>query len=190
VDGDASQGDSDFARKQQQLTVCAGRSREGENNSNHKIAEAQALEIWKRLQSGEKAPKCAEEFGISVHIVRSIKYGKRWTHITGLENRRKQSSGSLTRTRDSPTSVTAGAFDAADSSDSAPTSPADRVVELEPKKPKLVRCLLSDSESPRSSQQFLSSADEVELSVVSLLSSRFAVRSERGSALGSAAAVC
>lgn len=76
-------------------TARAAGAREGQNNSNHKICEEEALAVWRCLCKGHTAQQAADVFGVSVHIVRSIKYGKRWTHVTGLTPRgRKRRSSS------------------------------------------------------------------------------------------------
>lgn len=131
------------------------------------------MEIWKRLQNGEKAPKCAEDFGISVHIVRSIKYGKRWTHVTGLENKRKRGAK---RESSSPTTITASsAFDDDEFTTAGGLSAETNDPVHEPKKLKLVRCLLPEFQEPApiAASEWLDTANEMELSVISLLSSRF-----------------
>jgi len=143
------------------------RSREGENNSNHKIAEVQALEIWKRLQSGQKAPKCAEEFGVSVHIVRSIKYGKRWTHVTGLENKRKRRSEGPSA-GNSPMSLSPSS-----QSISLPIQSPASPSSTETPRPKKRRSLLMETGSPHPIH-WMSTANEKEITVVELLTTRFA----------------
>lgn len=53
----------------------------GMNNPNAKLTEAEATEIKRRLTMGEKVQNIAQEFHVSVSIVREIKLGRTWKHI-------------------------------------------------------------------------------------------------------------
>lgn len=54
----------------------------GMYNPSAKISERQAKAIKQRLQDGETLTTIAEDYNISVSIVREIKFGRTWKHIT------------------------------------------------------------------------------------------------------------
>jgi hypothetical protein len=54
----------------------------GMYNANAKISEGQAKAIKQRLQDGENLMTIAADYNISVSIVREIKLGRTWKHIT------------------------------------------------------------------------------------------------------------
>jgi DNA invertase Pin-like site-specific DNA recombinase len=55
--------------------------RKGSANHNAKISEEQARAIKRRAFSGEAISQIASDFGVSVSIVREIKYGRAWKHV-------------------------------------------------------------------------------------------------------------
>jgi hypothetical protein len=54
----------------------------GMYNPSAKLSEGQAREIKKRLRDGETVSAIAEVFNVSISIVREIKFGRTWKHIT------------------------------------------------------------------------------------------------------------
>jgi hypothetical protein len=55
---------------------------QGEHNPSAKISEAQARIIKERLMNGDRMQIIAQDFGVSLSIVREIKYGRTWKHLT------------------------------------------------------------------------------------------------------------
>ncbi len=56
---------------------------EGEKNSQAKISNLDALRIAKMLDDGQRPVRIAELFGVSRHLVYSMKRGRSWTWLTG-----------------------------------------------------------------------------------------------------------
>ncbi|MNF77528.1 hypothetical protein D3C84_596770 [compost metagenome] len=54
----------------------------GEENGRALLNEAQVVEIYKRLQTGERSTDLAEEFGAEQTTIGNIKRKKLWKHIT------------------------------------------------------------------------------------------------------------
>jgi hypothetical protein len=54
----------------------------GEQRPNALLSDRQVLEIWQRLQSGERTGHLAREYGLTTRYVYRIKVGSRWGHIT------------------------------------------------------------------------------------------------------------
>ncbi len=55
---------------------------QGEHNANAKINEEQARDIKARLLNYDSLERIAEDFGVSISLVREIKYGRTWKHVT------------------------------------------------------------------------------------------------------------
>jgi hypothetical protein len=56
-------------------------SRKGENNTNVKLTEKQAIEIYRRVKNGEKYKVLCEEFGVKKDVISKIKRGKTWNYL-------------------------------------------------------------------------------------------------------------
>ena len=63
-----------------------GGAARGARNSNTKLNEATAREIYARAQRGEHMNDLAKEFGVSPPAIRDIRRGVTWRHITGATN--------------------------------------------------------------------------------------------------------
>lgn len=74
------------AFKNQQDRVEHGTSNRGERCAAHKLTAAQALEIFQRLNSGERPYLLAPEYAVSPATVRDIKFGLSWSWLTGVPN--------------------------------------------------------------------------------------------------------
>lgn len=57
--------------------------RQGSNNKNSVLNEIQVLEIYQRLQNGERGKSLAFEFGVHETTISLITTGKHWIHVTG-----------------------------------------------------------------------------------------------------------
>jgi hypothetical protein len=53
----------------------------GMYNPSAKLTEGQATEIKRRVMNGDKLKEIAQEFNVSVSVVREIKLGRTWKHI-------------------------------------------------------------------------------------------------------------
>lgn len=63
--------------------IAHGTSPVGAKNPKSKIDEVQALEIYRRAQSGECFESIAADYGVSEITVSHIKCGRTWSHVTG-----------------------------------------------------------------------------------------------------------
>ena len=59
------------------------RSAAGERNTNARLEDESALEIYRRRHQGESCSALAREYGISVQVVSGIARKTRWKHIHG-----------------------------------------------------------------------------------------------------------
>lgn len=74
------------AFKNQQDRVEHGTSNRGERCAAHKLTAKQAMEIFHRLNNGERPYLLAPEYGVSQVTVLDIKLGRSWAWLTGLPN--------------------------------------------------------------------------------------------------------
>lgn len=58
-------------------------SQKGENTSQAKLTDAQVVEIIARLQRGESPRSIAPDYNVQHHVVKAIKNGYNWKHLTG-----------------------------------------------------------------------------------------------------------
>lgn len=74
------------AFKNQQDRVEHGTSNRGEQCAAHKLKREQVLEIFDRLNNGERPYLLAPEYGVSQVTILDIKLGRSWAWLTGLQN--------------------------------------------------------------------------------------------------------
>lgn len=58
--------------------------RKGQDHNNAKLDDSAVLEIIERLKLKEKPAAIARKFGVSRVTISNIKWGKSWTHLTGV----------------------------------------------------------------------------------------------------------
>lgn len=56
---------------------------QGERHPSHKLTDAQVIEIRRRAAAGEQTRPMAREFGVTAPVVRGIRRGTMWKHLTG-----------------------------------------------------------------------------------------------------------
>lgn len=61
--------------------VSKGRSCRGERQGNHKLTDAEVLDILNRVSNHENQSDIARQFGISNSVITHIKRGKTWAHL-------------------------------------------------------------------------------------------------------------
>ena len=59
----------------------------GENHYNRKLTNNSVIQIFRRLQQGEKQEALALEFRVSQKTISAIKCGKRWQHLNLLKDK-------------------------------------------------------------------------------------------------------
>lgn len=74
------------AFKNQQDRVEHGTSNRGERCAAHKLTAEQAMQIFQRLNNGERPYLLAAEHGVSPVTVLDIRKGRSWSWLTGLQN--------------------------------------------------------------------------------------------------------
>ena len=74
------------AFKNQQDRAEHGTSNRGERCAAHKLTATQAMEIFHRLNDGERPYLLAPEYGVSQVTILDIKLGRSWAWLTGLPN--------------------------------------------------------------------------------------------------------
>jgi len=62
-------------------TVMHGNSARGERSSRAKLTTPAIIKIRERRASGIIWRKIAEEFGVSIRLIRDVANGKRWVHV-------------------------------------------------------------------------------------------------------------
>lgn len=60
----------------------------GERIAQHRLVEAEVLEIVELLDSNHPYPAIAAQYGVSKHAIFRIACGKNWKHLTGGKDRR------------------------------------------------------------------------------------------------------
>lgn len=72
--------------KNQKDRVYHGTSNRGEQCAAHKLTAEEAIVIYHRLLSGERAYLLAKEYGVSDVTILDIGTGRSWAWLTGLKN--------------------------------------------------------------------------------------------------------